>query len=87
MKRITVLCLVLGLMGCAEKLQNIIDEPTTLLADPHYANYQQKMDQLEHDYLQKKISYATYVEEKKRLDDKYSSEVREREEVVGIKDQ
>ena len=85
MKRPIVVLLSLTLMGCAYKgqtLETYIEEPDTILKDPHFASYQDQADSLEKDYLNKKITYADYVEQKKQLDEKYNKEVDHRESVM-----
>ncbi len=74
------------LAGCTYKgqdLETYIDQPETILRDPHYASYQEQSDDLEKQYLDKKMTYADYLEKKKTLDDKYSKEVKQREEIIS----
>ena len=74
------------LAGCTytgQNLEKYIDEPGTILADPHYGSYQQQGDNLERQYLEKKITYAEYVEQKKMLDDKYSKDVKKRDSIIS----
>ena len=74
-------------MGCTYKgqqdVETYLDEPATILRDPHFANYEQARDHLESEYLQKKISYADYLEKKKVLDDQYSKEVQTRDAILA----
>ncbi len=81
MRKMIIFFLTLFLMGCSygEKLLN---EPEAIIKDPHYAQYQEKLDALEKSYLQKEITYAQYLEKKQQLDDIYTKEVRERTEVI-----
>ena len=81
MKKIVIFMIVLFLGGCSatqERLTNYLDQPETILQDPHFADYKTKLDELESQYLHKKITYASYLEQKKELDDTYAKEVKER---------
>ena len=69
-------------LGCADKLTSYLDDPGTIIQDPHYAEYEKQLQQLEHQYLQKEIDYAQYVEKKSQLDDVYTKEVKERNAVI-----
>lgn len=73
------LCLIF-LTGCAEKIESIIDDPGTLLKDPGFAGYQQRLDELESRYLRKEMTYAEYLEKKKAIEDNYEQEVKKQEE-------
>ncbi len=42
------------------------------LIDPRYTQYQRNLDDLEREYLHKKITYAEYRERKQQLDEEYS---------------
>lgn len=75
MKRLAGVIFVLFVTGCSFGVQNM----ESLVKDPHYAQYQQSLDNLEHEYLQKQISYPEYEQKKKELEDKYVAEVKERE--------
>lgn len=71
--------------GCAYKGKTIgeyLDDPKTLIQDPHYMSYREKRDQLEADYLNKKITYSDYLNAVKALDGNYSKEVYERNEII-----
>ncbi|MGE0267953.1 MAG: hypothetical protein AB7S78_05820 [Candidatus Omnitrophota bacterium] len=81
---IGVLALVL-LFGCSyqgEDLETYLDDPKSLIRDPHYSNYEKKKDALESRYLRKEITYAVYLEETQKLDDIYSREVDERTKII-----
>ena len=79
MKKLALLGMVLFLCGC-----NTVegDQIKAWVTDPHYAQYQEKLDDLEQTYLKKEISYAQYLEQKKEIDDNYSKEVQEREDIL-----
>ena len=53
-------------------------DPKTILQDPHYAAYQEKLETLESAYLNNEMTYAEYLEKKKDIDDMYGKEVRDR---------
>lgn len=76
MKRLSGLILALFVTGCSFGVQDM----GSLIKDPHYAQYQQSLDNLEHEYLQKQISYTEYQQKKKELEDTYAKEVKIREE-------
>ena len=82
MKKMIVVLMALLVMGCADKLNSYLDDPGTIIQDPHYAEYQAQLDALEHRYLQKEISYAEYLDKKSQLEDTYTKEVNERTEVI-----
>ena len=62
MKKMIGFLLVLFLAGCADLG---VDKMESFMRDPHYAQHQQALDELEHQYLQKKISYPEYQDKKK----------------------
>ena len=85
MKRFLLIAAIVLASGCAYEKHNFesyVDHPGTIIKDPHYADYQEKMDALESSYLQKKISYAEYQDKKKELEDQYTGEVNKRNEVI-----
>ncbi len=76
MKTLLLIVLVLIFAGCvSEQIQSLV-------ADPHYASYQQKLDSVEQTYLRKEITYAQYLEKKKEIDEQYSKEVQKREQII-----
>ena len=83
MKRwLVILPVLLMLISCTSnenRIEQIIDEPTSLWRDPHFAEHQEKLDNLESDYLAKEITYDEYLKEKKKLEDLYTKEVQHRE--------
>ncbi|GEM_PF-987398 len=85
-KKMILLFLAAVLVGCTyageRELRDYIDEPSTIVQDPHFGNYKDKLDALEKEYLEKKITYAQYLEQKTTLDDQYSKEVKERNEKI-----
>ena len=85
MKKIMLIFLVAMMSGCSygdNGFQEIVDDPGMLLKDPHFAQHQQQLDNLEHSYLRKEITYAKYLEEKRRLEDQYDGEVQHRQNVI-----
>ena len=65
------------IIGCtaSEPVQNII-------RDKEFASYSETLDQLESDYLQKKISYADYLEKKKNVENNYQQQIDSRRELI-----
>jgi len=85
MKKAMMLILLLGLLGCAyegERLSTYLEDPRAIIRDPHFGNYKEKRDALESQYLKKEITYAEYVGQMNELDDNYSREVQERDEII-----
>ena len=78
MKKIAFAALVIFLCGCSMGREEL----RTLVTDPHYAQYQEKLDSLEESFLKKEITYAQYVEKKKEIDDSYAKEVQARENII-----
>ena len=78
MKRSHLLLAGLLLTGCSTQYGQL----PAILEDPAFAAYQDKQDALEGRYLRKEMTYAQYLEEKKRLDDQYSKGVQSRQAVV-----
>lgn len=85
-KKMILLFLVSVLAGCTyageRELSDYISEPSTIVKDPHFANYKEKLDGIEKEYLEKKITYAQYLEQKTALDNQYTREVKERDEKI-----
>ena len=78
-----VVVLLLSSSGCSsQKIMSYMEEPETLLKDPHYEGYKQDLNNLEKDYLDKKIEYAKYLEKRKEIEEKYSKEVQTREAII-----
>ena len=86
MNRIVIVLMVLALSGCTYTGQDpvkYLEEPQTIIQDPHFTQYKGKRDALESQYLNKEITYAEYVEQTKALDDQYNQEVEKREEIIS----
>ena len=82
MNKYVCLGLIVFLLGCSsgqEKIQKLLDEPQYLIKDQEYEQYTQALAALESEYLEKKITYADYLERKKELDDDYSKKITQRE--------
>ncbi|MBF0532793.1 MAG: hypothetical protein HQL23_06825 [Candidatus Omnitrophica bacterium] len=80
-----ILLLIL-LAGCTyegKRLGDYISDPVSVIEDPHYSGYQAKRNQLERDYLNKKINFADYTAKVKELDEKYAKEVLDRDQKLG----
>ncbi len=86
MRRILTIVLLGGLVGgCAygqEKIRGYLDDPKTLLEDPLSVEHQRALDDLERAYLHKEISYADYLERKRRLEEDYARAVKERRDTI-----
>ena len=81
-KKSLLLFCVLALAGCSYG-QNYLENPETLIRDPHFADYKDKRDNLERQYLRKEITYVEYIEGKDRLDEKYDREVQARTDIIS----
>ena len=79
MKKIIGFSLILLLAGCSSY---DVEKVESFVKDPHFAQHQQALDDLEHRYLQKQISYSDYQQKKKELEDNYDKEVKIREEKI-----
>ncbi len=77
MKRLMVSCVVLFIVGCAAPgpIKNII-------RDEQFSGYKMQLEQLEKDYLQKKISYVQYLEDKKRIEEDYQKQIDGRRDLI-----
>jgi len=78
MKKASFALLIFLLAGCTYGTEQI----KTLVADPHYAKYQEKLNHLEKSYLDTNITYSEYLEKKQQLEDDYTKEVKEREDII-----
>lgn len=77
MKRYAMVVALIFIVGCtaAEPVENII-------RDKEFTSYRETLDQLESDYLQKKISYADYLEKKKNVENNYQQQIDSRRELI-----
>jgi hypothetical protein len=80
MKNIFIILALLFLTGCAEKFQSLVDDPGTILQDPDFTNYQQRLDSVEKEYLDKKITYAEYLERKNKIEEDYARQTKEQKQ-------
>ena len=79
MKKYAVVVLGLLLAGCTyegKKLDSYVNDPASIIQDPHFAGFQEKKDTVESQYLRKEINFAEYTKQIKELDDKYNQEVK-----------
>ena len=79
------LLLALGIMmiiGCSHS-QEYLDNPVSFIKDPHFSDYKDSRDDLESSYLRKEITYAEYMEQKGEVDNQYSREVQERDQIIS----
>ncbi len=85
-KRMMLLVFMSFILGCTyageRELGDYLDEPSTIVKDPHFANYKEKLDAVEKEYLEKRITYAQYLEQKTALDDQYNKEVEQRNQKI-----
>ena len=82
MKKTIFVLMALALTGCGERLESYVDNPASIIEDPHFTGYEQKKDALESEYLRHKITYAEYLERKEKLDNTYTKEVKERTDII-----
>lgn len=75
MKRMFILVLICLLCGCSYESGRL----KTWVSDPHFAQYQKNLDNLEQSYLQGKLTYPEYLKQKQEIEDTYAKEVKERE--------
>ena len=80
-KKILLLACVLVLCGCTYG-QDYLEDPGSLIIDPHFEAYKNKRDDLELRYLHKEITYAEYIQQKSGLDERYEQEVQERTDKI-----
>jgi len=86
MKKIIYFFLAMTLIGCTYEGQNLrtyLEDPGSIVKDPHFSDYKEKRDALESQYLRKEITYAEYVEKMEELDVKYENEVRQRDTIIS----
>ena len=62
-----VAVLAAALSGCAASGPG----PRSMLQDPGYIRYQRAADELDQEYLNKKITFVEYKERKQQLDSRY----------------
>jgi len=84
MRKILLLFFVVAIAGGISC--TYLENPETLIRDPHFAEYKQSRDDLEREYLQKKITYAEYLEQRRQLDEIYTKEVQERNSKIVPQD-
>ncbi len=85
MKNLVMVVLTIMLMGTgcsSQKIMGYIDEPQTILKDPHYEEHKAKLEQLEKSYLAGEMEYDQYLLKKKEMEDEYAKEVQEREAII-----
>lgn len=78
MKRFIVVCAAAVLLcGCSahDKVRNII-------RDQEFADYQKELDNLEKDYLHKRMSYADYLEKKQQVEENYEQQISSRRDAI-----
>jgi len=81
MKNIIFILLSIFVVGCSYEGKNVteyLDDPGSIIKDPHFAAYKEERDALESQYLHGQIEYSDYKEKVDVLDQKYNKEVEER---------
>jgi hypothetical protein len=81
MKKSLVMICMLMLFGCSYG-NDYLENPETFIRDPHFTAYKNDRDELESVYLRKEITYAEYIQQKDKMDDKYNGEVQKRTSVI-----
>ncbi len=76
-KKILLFLCAIAMFGCTYG-QDYLNDPPSLIRDPHFTEYKAKRDDLELKYLHKEITYAEYVKGKDAFDATYDKEVQER---------
>lgn len=87
MKKYFIILAGLLLIGCSyqgKDLESYVNDPASIIQDPHYASYKDNKDAIESRYLRKEISYADYIKQTQELDDKYNQEVKSREKKLDL---
>ena len=82
MKKYSIFLLGVLLVGCTyqgKDLESYVNDPASIIQDPHFAGYKEKRDAVESQYLRKQISYADYKKQLEEIDSKYNNEVKSRE--------
>ena len=85
MRQFILLSILFLFVGCTyqgESLSNYLDDPKSIIKDPHYTQYKKKRDAVESLYLRKEITYADYLKQIKEIDDNYLKEVKERTDII-----
>ena len=82
MKKLLKLCLVIFVLGCAQRLQTYVNDPKMIFQDPLTVNHQEALDKLESQYLHKKMTYAEYLDRKKQMEEDYAGKVQMRKEII-----
>jgi len=86
MKKIILFLTLVFMFGCSyegKQLGSYLEDPGSIIKDPHFEEYQSKRDDLESQYLRKEITYAEYLEKLNELEEMYSKEVQERQQVIS----
>jgi len=73
---LSVLILFVLCIGCTR------DDIRNFVKDPHFTSYKDQLDNLESAYLRDEISYPVYLKRKKEIEDTYTKEVQEREDII-----
>ncbi len=74
------LMLCVGLLfaaGCASQ-----GPIKSIIRDQQFSEYKTTLEQLEKDYLKKKLSYAEYLQQKKRVEENYQQKIDARQALI-----
>jgi len=85
MKKIVFLILALFLVGCTyegQSLQDYIQNPRSIIRDPHFTEYKEEREAIESQYLNKELTYAEYVEKMDVLEEQYTRDVQKRTKII-----
>lgn len=88
MKKIMFVMLALVCAGCSNmekdgvSFKEYFTQPRNFIRDPHFAEYKEKRDQIESMYLDGHIDYVEYTERMEMLENKYTADVRERDNII-----
>lgn len=77
MNRFVICAGLLFIVGCSS--QGTIKD---IIRDQQFSGYKVELEQLEKDYLQKKISYAEYLDKKKHVEEQYQRKIDTREQLL-----
>ncbi len=81
MKRWVIVFGLVAMAGCSQ-LEGYVENPPSMLRDPHFAQYQEKQENLEKAFLHKEMSYSDYLQKKKQLEDQYTKEIEQRRDLI-----
>ncbi len=81
MNTLVALFLIVFFAGC-RSTGDIKQDIKNIVTDPGSVSHQEKLDDLERQYLRGKLTYAEFQEAKKKEEEHYNKEVQEREKII-----